>query len=89
MQLLFVRALDAIFGLTIAGKHFDDFVDTPRRISADPRLENHSIPDVEFVRWHRFPLSSGGNRSRQWKYDVTIRHFVVIDSRPLQQSKTG
>jgi hypothetical protein len=53
---LFVHALDAIFGFAIARKHFNHFVDTPGRISAASWVEKHSISDVEFVRWHRFPL---------------------------------
>jgi hypothetical protein len=58
-MVLFVRALDAIFGVAIARKSFNHFVDTPGRISTDSRIEKHCIPNIEFVRWHRFPFSGG------------------------------
>jgi hypothetical protein len=55
----FVRALDAIFGVAIARKHFNHFVDTPGRSSTDSRIKKHCIPNIEFVGWHRFPFSGG------------------------------
>jgi hypothetical protein len=53
---LFVRSLDAIFALIIAWHYFDHLKDAAGRIPTDTSLENHSISDIEFVRWHRFPL---------------------------------
>ena len=51
---LFIRALHTIFRFVIARKHFEHFVDTPGHMSAYSRVEEHCIPNIEFVRWHRF-----------------------------------
>jgi hypothetical protein len=59
---LFVRALDAVFRLSTARKHFNYFVDTPGRISAASWVEKHCIPNIEFVRWHRLPCRNDAAR---------------------------